>query len=370
MVYSLLNLTTDNSIQPVLLDPRNPDGPYTAAWSHYFTSSRRLIDIRQLMETAMTKWKQEHNNQPWKETRSPNICFKKAVFGIHGGISPMARGGSQRSECAHSPLFKAFREFLLSRARFWASNNPDNEEYEKKVPTWLPLPVKSAKYGTLFEQRIRHKYWKAMKEPFEQRKEQLLTLKSEATNTIVVTYAIRKSETPHGPSPIGSIFGLQLQGPEGTNTNPPIQATNGAEPALFRKVNNEVELIQRIQNTVNRWASPLLLSSRNVEFRAIDFATLSFDDQIAIAQGTDVFIGPHGAVFAYLMYLRKMPVAGVVELKPPERGYANQQFHNMAKRMGHVYDDSPIGSAVSEKQMDMMEQSLRRVLDLVFNARQ
>ncbi|KAJ3073374.1 hypothetical protein HDU99_001977, partial [Rhizoclosmatium hyalinum] len=192
------------------------------------------------------------------------------------------------------------------------------------VPTWLPLPVKSAKYGTLFEQRIRHKYWKAMKEPSHQHKERISTLKNEAKSTIVVTYAIRKSETVHGPSPIGSIFGSQFQGPEGTNTTPPIQAINGTEPELFRKVKNEVELIRRIQTSVNQWASPLLLSSRNVEFRAIDFATLSFDDQIAIAQGTDVFIGPHGAVFAYLMYLRKMPVAGVVELKPPERGFANQ----------------------------------------------
>ena len=63
-------------------------------------------------------------------------------------------------------------------------------------------------------------------------------------------------------------------------------------------------------------------------FRAVDFAILSFTNQIALAQDTDVLIAPHGAVMAHLLYLRTAPVADVVEMKPPERRGGNYQFQN------------------------------------------
>ncbi|KAJ3019739.1 UNVERIFIED_CONTAM: hypothetical protein HDU68_010519 [Siphonaria sp. JEL0065] len=332
LVYSMLNLTTDN-IQPVLLDRRKADGPYTAAWSHIFTSSRRLVDIRQLSEAAMRQL------TGWAGNSSPNLCVRRAIWGIHGGISPMSRGGNKKSECIGSPLFQAFREFMLDRAKYWDSSQKAFRGIVaagQNVPTWLPLPVQTKRYGIMFEETVRKLYLDGLQEGNgETDIVKIKQAKSLAEKTIVVTYAIRRSATHHGSPDAGGVFGAQLHGVD--DVKPPSDYVQGIEPNLKRLVENESKLIECLETFVKGWKKELNEENpgMNVEFRTVDFAAVSFDDQMAIAHTTDVFVGPHGASFAWILYLRRLPVAGVLELKPPERGAGNQQFQNMAKRFGY-----------------------------------
>ncbi|KAJ3048395.1 hypothetical protein HDU99_009174, partial [Rhizoclosmatium hyalinum] len=206
---------------------------------------------------------------------------------------------------------------------------------------WLPLPVQSRKYGVLFEEKVREMVESALGETDEEVKlEKLEAAKALSTRTIVVTYAIRKSATRHGALEENGAFGTQLHGADGEELKPPPESVEGTEPTLQRLVENEKDLISSIRRFVKEWWKTLEENENgktnvDVEFRAVDFAAISFDDQMAIAHGTDLFVGPHGAAFAYTMYLRRMPFAGVLELKPPERGIGNHQFQNMAKRYGN-----------------------------------
>ncbi|ORY29247.1 hypothetical protein BCR33DRAFT_724752, partial [Rhizoclosmatium globosum] len=371
LVYSLFNLSTA-STQPILLDQRKADGPYTAAWSHIFTNSRRLVDIRQLSEAAKKQL------QGWKGKSSPNLCLSRAIWGIHGGISPMARGANKPNECSNAPLSFAFREFMLDRAKYWATTTRGFGGIGDVMGgnnNWLPLPVQSRKYGVLFEEKVREMVESALGETNEKvRLEKLEAANALSTRTIVVTYAIRKSATRHGALEENGAFGTQLHGADGEELKPPAESVAGTEPILRRLVENEKDLISSIKRIVKEWRKTVEESedgktSVEVEFRAVDFASISFDDQIAIAHGTDLFVGPHGAAFAYTTYLRRMPFAGVLELKPPERGIGNHQFQNMAKRYGNKYMFVPIGHGVESKHLSKITRSLRLLLTAIYKAR-
>ncbi|KAI9327677.1 hypothetical protein BDR26DRAFT_875066 [Obelidium mucronatum] len=286
----------------------------------------------------------------------------------------MARDGGKKSNCVGSPLFQAFREFVLDRGRYWdtrnvfgqiGNNKNDNRKRvgKEKLPDWLPFPVKTQKYGLMFEESVRRIFfagitrggprsWSAAKRMMDR--------------TIVVTFARRQSSTLHGYLDEGGVFGLQLHGVDGTDVKPPKDFVEGSEPKLKRIVKNEATLIEMLRNETKNWEKE---STVPVEFRAVDFAAISFDDQLAISRGTDLFVGPHGASFAWTMYLRRLPVAGVLELKPPERGVGNQQFQNMAKRYGYGYQFVPIGPTVSGEQMDRIVSSMRILLDDIHRGR-
>ncbi|KAJ3099507.1 hypothetical protein HDU97_002996 [Phlyctochytrium planicorne] len=81
-----------------------------------------------------------------------------------------------------------------------------------------------------------------------------------------------------------------------------------------------------------------------IRFRAVDFAELEFDEQVAVAQQTDIFVGTHGAHFIHLLYLRKAPVAAAIELQPPKRSSSNLQFRNLAMGIGHIYSRIPVAN--------------------------
>ena len=76
-VYASLNLDP-NSIQVVLLDTRYPDGPFNLAWSRIFLGGKRVVDIRELLRFAA------------RGSPSKTICIRKAIWGVHGGISPLS----------------------------------------------------------------------------------------------------------------------------------------------------------------------------------------------------------------------------------------------------------------------------------------
>ncbi|KAI8844887.1 hypothetical protein BC829DRAFT_481304 [Chytridium lagenaria] len=103
-VYSTYGLTTTTTL-PILLDTRQVDGPYTSLYASVFSSSHRLMDIRQLRDTVRSRGRVER------------LCVRRAVWGVHGGISPLARNGGRKEECWGSALLKAFRGFVEDRVR-------------------------------------------------------------------------------------------------------------------------------------------------------------------------------------------------------------------------------------------------------------
>ncbi|KAJ3133818.1 hypothetical protein HK100_004031 [Physocladia obscura] len=368
IVYSLLGLSP-SQIQPIILDARHSDGPYTAAWSHIFSSSHHLIDIRQLSASAASLIPSSKS-----QSETQILCMRRAIWGIHGGISPMARGGRKRARCTSSPLFSAFSEFMLDRVLDSAaheSNKPliasnlaktaQTLSLSSTLPAWLPLPIKSTRYGLLFETTVRNLYASGHTAEAEKL----------AKDTIVVTYAIRKAATMHGSTEVGASFGVQFHGVDGVTAVDPVKEyIDGIEPALQRIVANENALINILYRTTEKWMHARPEKIRKVEFRAIDFAQLSFDDQMAAAHSTDLWIGPHGAAFVHLLYLRRMPFAAVLELKPPERGSSNMQFHNLAIKMDNMFSFVNIGKLVNEVQMQQVQHEVEYLLENLYDSRQ
>ncbi|KAJ3072256.1 hypothetical protein HDU98_003952 [Podochytrium sp. JEL0797] len=309
LVYSLLDLDPAE-IQPVLLDRRSPDGPYTAAWSHLFGGGMRLLDVRQLRDGALDKLDPADGG-------SGNICFRQAVWGIHGGISPLSRNGRiKNSWCTHAPLMLAFRQFMIDRMRLAVLG-------ESAAATGVPLPVPERHKLDVekdVERAILQRGWFDMDE--------VLTIQEKV---MTVTYAVRSASTNPAPIESSVLSQSQIHGLR-ANASPPVQSIT--PPKLSRFILNDDEVQQTIKEAVFDWS---VKNGVSAQVRAVDFATLSFEDQVSVAQGTDYFIGPHGASFAYLLYLRKsLGKAAVLELKPPERTMGNHQFHNLATRLGHL----------------------------------
>ncbi|KAJ3285727.1 hypothetical protein HDU76_008097, partial [Blyttiomyces sp. JEL0837] len=493
LVYSKLNLSADR-IQPVLLDSRNADGPFVGAWSHLFTSSHNLIDIRQIIDKAIPNSKPDSDGI---------LCLKSAVWGIHGGISPLSREARKARMCKAAPTILAFRAFMIDRIRrvvlgpriagtqipgilnpsllhsetiFRDSENSDLESIPGLSPsvdappsspdqqlklTKVDIPIQSNSTPLWVSLSIQHGSVRAILPvpdahafPHEKKQNVLQGL----PNTITITYAIRQSRTK--TKAVLGIFGKDLtngvdsssvrtgkrdfvgfdnekvnQTAEGTtvqelghgdqvvdeggnlsendmNSNNTMTAAisapgshrqrrdglEGDEDGLsprFRKkrqqgelrqyqhqreitsrrrdgqkffgedkpiiryynnrhddsdptklsrlISNEDDLISLLRTSATSWGPSethenQAKSSRSkswkpvVKFRAVDFATLTFEDQVAISQGTDIFVGSHGASFIHLLYLRMEPLAGVLELKHPLRRNGNFQFHNLAVR--------------------------------------
>ncbi|KAJ3235280.1 hypothetical protein HDU78_005278 [Chytriomyces hyalinus] len=354
LVYSLLQLHP-SKVQPVILDSRNSDGPYTAAWSHIFSSSRHLVDVRQIRDTITAALKQ--NTNPLNA--SPVVCFKRAVWGIHGGISPLSRGGTKKTKCENAPLLFAFRDFMLERIWDAAGVVRGEKGIGGTVGAWRTLPVASLENednaGYIFEEEVRRL-------EREQGREQARNF---AYETVVVTYAVRNMSTSRSMSEKGILGSTVVHGVAGTKQRGFSQ--DGRVDRLKRIIPNEAALIQALKE----WADSYDVQEMGIKihFRAVDFAALAFEDQVAIAQGTDFYIGPHGAAFVHLLYLRQLPFAAVLELKPPERGAGNQQFQNLALKMGNQYDYVSTGSSIDREQMSKISSAATRLLDTLTTAR-
>ncbi|KAI8614820.1 hypothetical protein BC830DRAFT_349921 [Chytriomyces sp. MP71] len=356
VVYSLLNLDA-SVVQPVILDSRRADGPFTTAWSHLFSTSRHLIDVRQIASSVRA----ELVRTGWAGTRSPQVCLRKAVWGVHGGVSPLSRGGNKKTTCKNAPFLFAFRDFVL--ARVWEIvGRPSHHQTE-----WLPLPVKGRNGDEFLEEKV----WSLVAKSALLADEDTRGLAREmAVKTLVVTYAIRQRPSRRGPNGGSNLDATQIHGLEGIQLDAAAAEVVGDVDPLKRVFANQQDVVDKLRNFVHAWARQSARYGIQVDFRAIDFATLSFEEQLAIAHGTDFFIGPHGAVFAHLLYLRQMPMAAVLELKPPERGNGNQQFHNLAVKMGNLYQAAPISSTlIDDKQMKFIMEIVQEMLDQLQAAR-
>lgn len=71
----------------------------------------------------------------------------------------------------------------------------------------------------------------------------------------------------------------------------------------------------------------------HVTVRSIDFAAISFREQLEIIQNTDVLVGVHGAGLTHTMFLQ--PRSAVVEILPPE--LTHKGYRNLATLMDQSY---------------------------------
>jgi protein O-GlcNAc transferase len=71
----------------------------------------------------------------------------------------------------------------------------------------------------------------------------------------------------------------------------------------------------------------------HVKVQIIDFAAISFEEQLQIIRETDVLVGVHGAGLTHGMFLREGSV--IVEILPA--GLDHKGFRNLAGVMGHTY---------------------------------
>ncbi|OBT62436.1 hypothetical protein VE03_08619 [Pseudogymnoascus sp. 23342-1-I1] len=71
----------------------------------------------------------------------------------------------------------------------------------------------------------------------------------------------------------------------------------------------------------------------HLKVQSIDFAALSFAEQIEVVRGTDILVGVHGAGLTHAMFLPESAV--VVEILP--EGLEHKGFRNFAALLGHAY---------------------------------
>lgn len=91
---------------------------------------------------------------------------------------------------------------------------------------------------------------------------------------------------------------------------------------MGRQISNEEEVVTMFRGIPN------------VEPQLVDFATISYTEQIELIVNTDIFVGMHGAALTHLVLLP--PWAGVIELWPKTRDMW-RCFEHLAEMTGHAY---------------------------------
>ncbi|KAJ3094688.1 hypothetical protein HDU97_007708 [Phlyctochytrium planicorne] len=445
-VYSALGINADE-ILPVFLDSRDVDGPYTQIWADVFGGGSRVLDIRELSSVVVEKWRRSQksherrdaNESTTEYSESPeaeepqqakrpirNLCLRKAVWGIHGGISPIAKGGIAFDKCAMSPLLHAFSGFMKDRIKAAVNRaegkreliemslgpnlNPEKPDEENVVSgvhfdNTQPQDDGLGILGNLMvnPEQVSEKPYPGYR-PYVEASSQFRNRKpipnpnifkniyprsvAEKPRPLRVTYAIRKATT--NPSPLKSTWSSSIiQGIEGyveTSTNattkapkmPPLSWQNDIHTppkgSLSRKVSDQATIISHLQQTVESWKPPPKTHITHATFTAVDFATLPIEEQVKLAETTDVFIAPHGAVFIHTLYLRNTPLSGILEIQPPERSVANHQFRNLATRLGRNYKRLSVGhgllpehliKSLGNQTVDLMNEVAGSMEDLI-----
>jgi hypothetical protein len=72
-----------------------------------------------------------------------------------------------------------------------------------------------------------------------------------------------------------------------------------------------------------------------LSLRIVDFAALSFDEQVQIGHSTDLLIGTHGVGLTNMLWM--VPGSAVVEISTSYGERKNQHYRNMAGFMRHSY---------------------------------
>ncbi|KAJ9206950.1 hypothetical protein DTO021D3_1686 [Paecilomyces variotii] len=87
---------------------------------------------------------------------------------------------------------------------------------------------------------------------------------------------------------------------------------------------------------------------QHVTVRAVDFASISFREQLQIVRTTDVLVGVHGAGLTHALFLK--PNSVVVEILPA--GLNHKGFRNLAGLLGHTYYSAHSRDASTAKRDD------------------
>lgn len=101
-----------------------------------------------------------------------------------------------------------------------------------------------------------------------------------------------------------------------------------------------------------------------VEVHTVDFGTLSFAEQLAVAQSTDVLVGIHGAGLTHTMFLRE--TSAVVEIQPLDMDSTYMGFRNMAGMRGVSYfraEARPVNAAVVVKRASWHTENFEMDID-------
>ncbi|KAI0446063.1 hypothetical protein F4803DRAFT_505488 [Xylaria telfairii] len=80
-------------------------------------------------------------------------------------------------------------------------------------------------------------------------------------------------------------------------------------------------------NNENRLLAELDRKNRHISVQMVDFAALSFSEQVRVAQESDVLVGVHGAGLTHSMFMRQ-GAGAVVEIQP--EGLDHHGFRNIA----------------------------------------
>ncbi|KAL2759993.1 glycosyltransferase family 61 protein, partial [Sodiomyces alcalophilus JCM 7366] len=186
---------------------------------------------------------------------------------------------------------------------------------------------------------------------------------------------------PCHSAPIVDVFSSRIRGFYGIEE----AAVRGGEEPIV------VTLIDRRQTRRLRNQASLLaaLEKRGLHVRvqAVDFAALSFPDQVRLARETDVLVGVHGAGLTHILFMRR-GAGAVVEIQPDgldQKGYRNVanlldlgyfRTHGEGREMdrgveGQGYDNATNASMVLKKRdwhfMDV-EVEEERFVDIVETA--
>jgi len=115
---------------------------------------------------------------------------------------------------------------------------------------------------------------------------------------------------------------------------------------LQRQIENVNDVVHALQDATR---SPRQLSGAGhvaVRLVPVDFATMSFDDQMALVRASDVIIGMHGAGLVHALWLpTEQRACGLIELFPPGGGPSGggpMGVANVARHAG-VHYESVVG---------------------------
>ncbi|KAJ1569687.1 hypothetical protein HK405_008574 [Cladochytrium tenue] len=304
--YGLFDLDAD-AVQVVLLDSRSPDGIFAdAVWGRLFSGSGRVRDVRELAREALARLPPEVAALDG----GPAVCFRRAAFAVHGGVSALSRGARQLTRCPHSPLLAGFADFTRQRLRAEAAVAP-------------ALP-----------------------------------------GTDVTGAGAPTDEDDDGDEDTGGVLRV-LYAERGRWSREDVAAGRclrciANEPAVVARVAAAMhDVTKAFRGRVGRCHS-------GVRFTAVDFAELSYVRQAAEAAAADVMVGVHGAGLAHGLVGRRAPRGGMVELRTPLRGRGNFQFRNMVVALGGVYEDVVLDlddrGKVLEKDLGIVAEAVTRVV--------
>lgn len=113
----------------------------------------------------------------------------------------------------------------------------------------------------------------------------------------------------------------------------------GIEPRPSSDIRTDltITIIDRAENrkfiNLDRYATMLRERYPNFNVDVVDFATISFPDQIRLAQKTDVLVGHHGAAMTHTIFM--VPESAAVEVLPPY--FLQRGFRSLGRMRGIQY---------------------------------